>query len=346
MMSAFTSALKNLLDSPAVLVAAFALSLSLGIAEGRSWTNQAGTRIEAEMTGVEGDKVMLQMNGKVFPVPIASLSAEDQAFIKSWKPEAVGNPSVVARATAGNPKKGFCLSSRNRDGWANQLQTLKATWFYQWKSKVSDGAPVGIEFVPMVFGKPNEIGPSVAYVLEAKESERFKYLLGYNEPDKTDQANMTVEAALEAWPKLMSTGLPLISPAAANPDGEWMEAFMAGVKERGYRVDFIAIHSYGGPNPIAFLANLERIHRKFDLPLWITEFAVADWQANSIAENKHTTKSVKEFMKAVLPKLDRLKYVHRYAWFSASPSDPHLGSSALFNDDGSLTELGEVYAKD
>ena len=330
---------------PTAFLLAVVLAITTNIADGRSWTNQAGTKIEADLTGVEGDKALLRMNGKVFPVPIATLSPEDQAFIRDWKP-AAATGSAAPGVAKGNSKKGFCLAARDGSNWTDRLQSLNATWFYQWKSKASDGAPAGIEFVPMVFGKPNEIAPSVAYVVGAKETSAFQYLLGFNEPDQAKQSNMTVEAALDAWPKLMSTGLPLISPAAAAPDGEWMEAFMAGVKERGYRVDFIAIHSYGGPNPANFLASLERIHRKFDRPLWITEFAVADWKANSIAENKHTAKSVQEFMKAVLPKLDRLKYVHRYAWFSASPSDPHLGSSALFNEDGSLTELGEIYAKD
>lgn len=336
-MSRFTLALSPAFLSPVLL--AVLLSVA-SIAHGRTWTNQTGTRIEAELTGVEGGNALLQKDGQVFRVAISALSSGDQEFIRSWQPAA---PSTTA-ARKEVSKKGACLASRNAD-WADRLRSLKVGWFYQWKADKTADAPDGVDFVPMVFGKPNQITQGVEYVKKERRSGGFQFLLGFNEPDKEDQANMTVEAALEAWPQLMSTELPLISPAAANPEGEWMEKFMAGVKERGYRVDYIAIHSYGGPSVSAFLDKLERVHRKFDLPLWITEFAVGDWQAKTVKENKHSARDVKDFMKAVLPKLDRLKYVYRYAWFSASPDDSHLGTSALFNADGSLTDLGEVYAE-
>lgn len=316
------------------------------LADGRTWTNQSGTRIEAELLRVEGDIALLQMGAQTFRVPIATLVADDQAFIRAWAPaDTAKSPGASKSANiSANPKKGICLTARNGD-WVDRLRSLNASWFYQWKAEKTDGAPEAVEFVPMVFGKPNQITPSVAYVTKEKQPSAFRYLLGYNEPDKQDQANMTVEAALEAWPQLMSTGLPLVSPAAADPEGDWMERFMAGVKKSGFRVDYIAIHSYGGPNAAAFLGKLERVYRKFGLPLWITEFGVADWQASTLEANRNSTKSVEEFMKAVLPKLDRLKYVHRYAWFSAGVDDPHLGPSALFNADGSLTKLGEIYAR-
>jgi len=324
------------------LAAFLAAVLSVSaIAEGRTWTNQSGTRIEAELTGVEGGNALLQKDGKVFRVQIATLSPGDQEFIRAWKRAA---PAAKRSSAKEVSKKGACLGAQSAD-WADRLRSLHVGWFYQWKSEKTAGSPDGVEFVPMIFGKPNQITPGVEYVNKEKQSAGFQFLFGFNEPDKEEQANMTVEAALDAWPQLMSTELPLISPAAANPEGEWMEKFMAGVKERGYRVDYIAIHSYGGPSAAGFLDKLERVHRKFDLPLWITEFGVGDWQAKTVKENKYSVRDIKDFMKAVLPKLDRLKYVHRYAWFPSSPDDPHLGTSALFNADGSLTELGEVYAK-
>jgi hypothetical protein len=57
-------------------------------AEVRSWTNSAGKEIKAELVDVEGEKAVLNMNGQNFPVPIVSLSVEDQAFIKEWKKSA------------------------------------------------------------------------------------------------------------------------------------------------------------------------------------------------------------------------------------------------------------------
>src|SRR5262249_35947653 len=73
-------------------------------------------------------------------------------------------------------------------------------------------------------------------------------LLGFNEPDHPQQANMTVQQALELWPHLTATGMRVGSPAtAADPSlsGSWLEKFMDGAKARGYRVDFVCVHWYG-----------------------------------------------------------------------------------------------------
>ncbi|MDA7922395.1 hypothetical protein N9B73_11615 [Verrucomicrobiales bacterium] len=49
----------------------------------QNWTNQAGKTIVATLLKVDGDVALLRMaNGKVFKVPVASLSAESQAKLK------------------------------------------------------------------------------------------------------------------------------------------------------------------------------------------------------------------------------------------------------------------------
>jgi len=78
----------------------------------------------------------------------------------------------------------------------------------------------------------------------------------------------------------MRTGLTLGSPAAVHADGDWMEAFMAGAEKKGYRVDFITIHWYGGADLEGFLGYLARVHALYHRPLWVTEFAPADWSGH------------------------------------------------------------------
>jgi hypothetical protein len=48
-------------------------------------------------------------------------------------------------------------------------------------------------------------------------------------------------------------------------------------------------------------------------------------------------------MKNVLPKLDQLQYVERYAWFPAKTSNERNGISALWDENGRLTDLGGIY---
>lgn len=96
-------------------------------------------------------------------------------------------------------------------------------------------------------------------------------------------------------------------------------------------------------NPAALVKRLGNLHKMYKRPLWITEFAVGDWQAASVEENKHSALDVLRFMDRVLPMLDRLDFLERYAWFPAQPDNRALGTSALFDADGVLTPLGECY---
>jgi len=61
-----------------------------------------------------------------------------------------------------------------------------------------------------------------------------------------------------------------------------------GAEARALRVDFICVHWYGGPSVPALLRYLEKVHDLYNRPIWITEFAVADWQAKSHERNRHS----------------------------------------------------------
>jgi len=49
-------------------------------------------------------------------------------------------------------------------------------------------------------------------------------------------------------------------------------------------------------------------------------------------------------MKDACAGLDAREHVERYTWKTRSTSDSKMGTSALFNDDGTLTALGIIYA--
>jgi hypothetical protein len=70
---------------------------------------------------------------------------------------------------------------------------------------------------------------------------------------------------------------------------------------------------------------------------------VGDWQAKSVEENRHSAEDVLRFMQEVLPMLDNQDFVERYAWFPAAPDRIPLATSALFDANGQLTELGQCY---
>jgi hypothetical protein len=243
-------------------------------------------------------------------------------------------------------KKGICLGKAGggiRDV-EKRIESLNVGWHYNWTPKWDGKKIKDAPFVPMIWANNQWAGPAVKGLKVAKSKADANPLLGYNEPDGKDQANMTVQAALDFWPELEKTNRRLGSPATVHADNEWMKAFMKGADEKGYRVDFVCVHWYGQNDPGKFIERLEAIHKLYGKPIWITEFAIADWSAKSRKDNKQSPRDVLRFMKAVLPKLERLRFVERYAWFHANPDHPKLGPSALFDEQGNLTELGEFYS--
>lgn len=159
---------------------------------------------------------------------------------------------------------------------------------------------------------------------------------------------MSVEKALDLWPGLEATGRRLGSPAVAvKPvDGDWLPAFMAEAQKRNYRVDFMTLHWYGTPNPAQFLRWVDEVHEKYGKPIWITEFAVADWSVKKTGgTTRFSVADVARFMKAVIPELEKRDFVEHYFWFSGHVDSKVMGTSALFNPDGSLTEVGRIYSQ-
>lgn len=244
-----------------------------------------------------------------------------------------------------NPKKGFGIVTKSV-GWSQKITKLNVAWHYSWGHELKIDEPDSVEFVPMIWGAWSDTAAVVSkieQVIQYKEQGKVKYLLGFNEPDNKDQANMPVERAIAYWPKLMDAGLPLGSPGCVHADREWMLDFMAEIERKNYRVDFICVHWYGGANGQSFINHLKKVYELYNKPIWITEFAPADWNASSVENSSITKAKAANFMKEVLPELDKLDFVHRYAWFSAKTSSPALGNSALFYDNGNLTPLGKFY---
>jgi hypothetical protein len=115
--------------------------------------------------------------------------------------------------------------------------------------------------------------------------------------------------------------------------------------EQGKDYDFVAVHWYGAPSAKSFLRKIDDIHEAYGKPIWITEFAVADWAARDGRKNRYSTEATERFMTTVLPELERRPYVERYAWMGAGAYREATVTSRLVDDTGALTALGRIYAK-
>ncbi len=242
-------------------------------------------------------------------------------------------------------KKGADFNVYTQYGtYESNVVNLKAFWYYTWGTLVPVPTPQNCDFVSMFWGAGNMTDANISATQQAKANGQVKYILGFNEPDRPDQSNMTVSQALAYWPKLESLGLPLGSPAASWPTLQWFYDFMDSTIAEKKRVDFICVHMYVGTDDNNFVQTLQTVYNKYHLPIWITEFATADWNASTPANNQYKASDALGFMQRLLPKLDSLPYVQRYSWFSGDPNSAALWPSALIGTDGKLTTLGQWYA--
>jgi RNA polymerase sigma factor (sigma-70 family) len=247
-------------------------------------------------------------------------------------------PVVVTAKVSG--KKG--VSVWKFTGLKDALHDVGATWYYNWAANNNDvPGPAGVEFVPMIWGKQNVTDATLA---QAKDEGTD--LLGFNEPDQGGQADMSVEDALAAWPKLQATGMRLGSPAVSyggDQAGGWLDRFMSGASAKGYRVDFITLHWYGSDFSDAavnqFLGYVDAVHKRYDKPIWITEYGLQNFSGTP----KYPTEAQEvAFIKGTTKGLQSRSYVERYAWFAL----PAVGDSAafgLYKDGDTPTDAGKAY---
>jgi len=228
-------------------------------------------------------------------------------------------------------------------GVSQALRDSGANWYYTWSTQHSGiTTPPGVDFVPMIWGANSVTPDSLAQARSASP-----YLLGFNEPDLSGQANMSVEQALNLWPSLMTAGRALGSPAVAtggDTPGGWLDRFMSGAASRGYRVDFIALHWYGGD----FVTNravsqlrsyLQAVYNRYHKPIWLTEYALIDFSTGRARYPAQDQQAA--FVTSSATMLQSLRYVQRYAWFALPASDN--SPTGLFREGPQVTTVGRAF---
>lgn len=221
-----------------------------------------------------------------------------------------------------------------------QCDATNSTWYYNWgKSRTVNPSTkdtcLNQEFVPEKWGA----GGSWHGVFTVTDAP---HLLGYNEPDHSEQSNVSVETAIKEWPNMIKTGLRLGSPATT--DFTWLYSFMSEARKRNYRVDYVAIHAYwGGLSGNEWYAKLKDVYDRTGRPLWITEWnnganwtkegwpsGTADQQAKQLND-----------LKNILTVMDTAHFVERYAIYNWVED-----KRAIILKTGTLTPAGEYYTAD
>lgn len=223
-----------------------------------------------------------------------------------------------------------------KKGIAGDIEAgLNVGWKYNWN--LNQNSTADLEYVPI---RQNRWWPSLAQDWRARGSV---HLLGFNEPDRPDQANMSVADALAAWPELLATGLRVGSPATSDGGrSSWLYPFMQQADAAGLRVDFVVVHYYWCWNPAdpAGAANqfynfLKSTYDQVRRPLWIKEWNNgANW--TSCADP--TFAQQQACIAAMIQMLEETPWVERYAIYNWVEDVRRVKW-----DDGTLTPAGIVY---
>ena len=260
-----------------------------------------------------------------------------------------------------------------------ELKKMNLSWYYNWQATpYNNSIDDGVDFVPMIWGR-NQDDPDgtkdenlFKYIAEqcALVPKDANYILGYNEPELSAQANISVVQAQKGWEEIQKLGKRTVSPAISNPNGTysgWLTPFLKGgtvdyngvqIEIEGVSCDCVAIHTYISQRSVGMVIDaVKKVHELYGKPVWITEMGIFgskaygdkfDYSYQKPGENEKTG----AFIKEVCAQLDEMDFVERYAWFpyninSANDIDSNdaSGSTALFDyDSGKLTDNGFLYA--
>eukprot|EP00913_Durusdinium_trenchii_P034976 g32718.t1 len=176
----------------------------------------------------------------------------------------------------------------------------------------------GLNFIPMVWGEGES---RLDLAIKDGLPQNKRALLGFNEPNFPEQANLSPARAASLWPT----------------------EFFGNCT--GCRVDAVAFHSYTCYG--RYLKDHIEMYKVFKRPLWLTEFACSE--AGSL--ERLNAFGQMAYMREAVPLLESDESIEMYAWFNMFEDDwlhPIVdgknGDAGLIYSNGTLTPLGELYS--
>ncbi|KAJ5949224.1 hypothetical protein N7454_000808 [Penicillium verhagenii] len=211
------------------------------------------------------------------------------------------------------------------------------SWAYDWGFSGNSGLPSSVEYVPMLWGVSFFSGWFTA--IETLIASGSNYIMGFNEPDNSGQANMSPSVAAAYYKQYItpySGSAKLISPAvtSSTTDGEglsWFEEFMTDCSS--CNITGLAVHWYGDSIDefTSFVEEAVTTAANYGLEeVWVTEFALTA-DISGVSDQSTTA----DFVTQAVTWMDSQANVTRYAYFMCA-------DGYLLSDD-SLSSVGSAY---
>jgi autotransporter-associated beta strand protein len=227
-------------------------------------------------------------------------------------------------------KKGIAGNPGN--SWLNLL------WWYDWN--IDQNSTRDLEYVAI---RQQQFWPSLS---QSWQSRGINTILGYNEPDQANQANLSVSTAISSWGDVLGTGLRAGSPATSDGGrSSWLYPFVSQADAAGLRVDFVAIHYYQSHNPAdpsgcasQMLGFLQDVWNHTHRPIWVTEWNNgANW---TDSQNPPPTYAQQQAcVQAMVNMLETTPFVERYALYNWVED-----TRSLITSSNTVTPAGTYYS--
>ncbi|EXJ86376.1 hypothetical protein A1O3_03327 [Capronia epimyces CBS 606.96] len=278
------------------------------------------------------------------------------------KPKSLSSTPVTSVAPASG-KRGLCWPWDQPGSHFKLFEpytssTGKIKWIFNWELWVPDSLPQEVEWIPCVrtAEQAKDIDPFLTDILQRRERPpRTSALLGFNEPEIPEQANLSVEAAVALWthvvlPAKTKFRLRLGSPGMSSDLGRskpWLDSFLARLGAH-HGIDFLVLHWYG-PRFQDLRVFLEHMHQAYGLPIWLNEFA-----CSKMGQGEASADEVSDFLREALPWLDTCPWIERYAYFGHQDVGAWVGHASNFSepverpaesDTKRLTQVARLYCE-
>lgn len=219
------------------------------------------------------------------------------------------------------------------------VSTVKGSWQYGWSPTPANCS--GVENVPMI----EDIS-----AMNATLGGNSQWLMGFNEPDLTDQANLSLSQVVGLWRTLEQKypNLKLLAPAPSGGNGNWIVDF----RNRYYstygtfpRLNGLAVHCYAwyASDCINQTKQFESWANSWGIAeVWVTEFSLSPYAPSSPAQSLQEAQTFINWM------TNETK-VTRYAWFTSKVQgneawlSPYFVTPLVQWSSGQPTSYGTLY---
>jgi hypothetical protein len=265
----------------------------------------------------------------------SSVVATSAAVSSAAASSAAPSPSAGSGNSYSGSKRGLAYNE------AALCKTFGSKFGFGYNWGQVENNDIGTEFIPMMHGPSQSTADEWLANVEKAVAKGSKAVMGFNEPDHTAQANLSPEAACEAWKSYMNPiadkhpEVTIIGPSVTNgpaPMGlSWLQNFHDVCPQAV--VQATNIHFYDDFNSGTvdrFKAQVEKAAALYGKPVWITEFGLNPGTANE--------EQAAGFLKECMSYLDSSDKVQGYSWFMVGSGENQLNTAS------GLSAVGQVYA--